>query len=118
MKNGGAYLQVSVATAIQSKTKDMSHNEKGGMSSTNNFDDHKSSKSILSELTVDSPTFTFIEYFLRLNLHASTAKIIQAFEVSNPQLTLQFEKRSKVINLFKKMLAILILFIFLECFDC
>lgn len=55
-------------------------------------------KSILSELTVDSPTFTFIEYFLRLNLHASTAKIIQAYEVSNPQLTLQFEKRSKVNN--------------------
>ena len=55
------------------------------------------SRSILSELTVDSPTFTFIEYFLRLNLHASTAKIIQAYEVSNPQLTLQFEKRSKVI---------------------
>ncbi len=55
-----------------------------------------SGKSILSELTVDSPTFTFIEYFLRLNLHASTAKIIQAYEVSNPQLTLQFEKRSKV----------------------
>jgi hypothetical protein len=54
------------------------------------------SRGVLSELTVDSPTFTFIEYFLRLNLHASSAKIIQAFEVSNPQLTLQFEKRSKV----------------------
>lgn len=79
----------------QNKTKtEMSHNEKGG--NNFNFDENKSFKSILSELTVDSPTFTFIEYFLRLNLNASTAKIIQSFEVSNPQLTLQFEKRSKV----------------------
>jgi hypothetical protein len=37
-----------------------------------------------------------IEYFLRLSMHASTAKIMSAWEVSNPQLTLQFEKRSKV----------------------
>ena len=72
-----------------------------------------SGKSILSELTVDSPTFTFIEYFLRLNLHASTAKIIQAYEVSNPQLTLQFEKRSKVKEQnFKKTF-----YLFLECLD-
>lgn len=71
-----------------------SNNEKSSYGSGGeNFD---KSRSILSELTVDSPTFTFIEYFLRLNLHASTAKIIQAYEVSNPQLTLQFEKRSKV----------------------
>lgn len=69
------------------------NNEKGSNESSLN-----KSKSILSELTVDSSTFTFIEYFLRLNLHASTAKIIQAYEVSNPQLTLQFEKRSKVMN--------------------
>ena len=61
----------------------------------NNSNSHKS-QNVLSELTVDSPTFTFIEYFLRLNLQASTAKIIQSFEVSNPRLTLQFEKRSKV----------------------
>ena len=108
----GAYLQVSVAvfkTKQRPDTKNMSHNEKGTMS-VNNFDDHKSSKSILSELTVDSPTFTFIEYFLRLNLHSSTAKIIQSFEVSNPQLTLQFEKRSKVnfeeMNLFQFQLMI------------
>lgn len=77
----------------------MSHNEKTGYSDANN-----KSKNVLSELTVDSPTFTFIEYFLRLNLHASTAKIIQSYEVSNPQLTLQFEKRSKVTETY-------------ECFD-
>lgn len=76
------------------KTITMS-NEKGSYEDYSNSNNNKS-KSILSELTVDSPTFTFIEYFLRLNLHASTAKIIQAYEVSNPQLTLQFEKRSKV----------------------
>lgn len=72
----------------------MSHNEKSGYGDSNN--NNNKSKNVLSELTVDSPTFTFIEYFLRLNLHASTAKIIQSYEVSNPQLTLQFEKRSKV----------------------
>lgn len=74
------------------------NNEKGSNESSLN-----KSKSILSELTVDSSTFTFIEYFLRLNLHASTAKIIQAYEVSNPQLTLQFEKRSKVMNYYLYM---------------
>lgn len=68
------------------------------------------SRNILSELTVDSPTFTFIEYFLRLNLHASTAKIIQAYEVSNPQLTLQFEKRSKVWHGVERLHEILFLF--------
>lgn len=67
----------------------------GAESENQNLNSHKS-QNVLSELTVDSPTFTFIEYFLRLNLQASTAKIIQSFEVSNPQLTLQFEKRSKV----------------------
>lgn len=49
----------------------------------------------LSELTSESPSFGFIEYFLRLSLHASTARIVQAWEVSNPQLTLSFEKRAK-----------------------
>ena len=77
-------------------TNNNNNNEKGDHHHNHH---NNNSKSILSELTVDSPTFTFIEYFLRLNLHASTAKIIQSYEVSNPQLTLQFEKRSKVINL-------------------
>lgn len=76
------------------------NNEKSvasGESENSKFNSHyNKSQNVLSELTVDSPTFTFIEYFLRLNLQASTAKIIQSFEVSNPQLTLQFEKRSKV----------------------
>lgn len=94
-----------------------SNNEKGSYGAGCEASDK--SRSILSELTVDSPTFTFIEYFLRLNLHASTAKIIQAYEVSNPQLTLQFEKRSKVKQ--TRNINIVILFyynFFKECFDC
>lgn len=50
----------------------------------------------LTALNNDSSSYAFIEYFLRLSMHASTAKILSAWEVSNPQLTLQFEKRSKV----------------------
>lgn len=49
----------------------------------------------LSPLSEDSNAFAYVEYFLRQSLHASTAKIITAHEVSNPQLTLQFEKRCK-----------------------
>lgn len=49
----------------------------------------------MSELTGDTQSYGFLEYFLRLSLHAATAKIEQAWEVSNPQLTLAFEKRAK-----------------------
>lgn len=55
-----------------------------------------SSQQHLTALNNDSNSYAFIEYFLRLSMHASTAKILSAWEVSNPQLTLQFEKRSKV----------------------
>lgn len=51
--------------------------------------------SVLNSLSSDTQSFGFLEYFLRLNLHASTAHIVNAWEVSNPQLTLQFEKRAK-----------------------
>src|ERR1700733_14440920 len=56
---------------------------------------HSSPQNNLSQVTTDHPNFSYIEYFLRLSLHASTAKVIMAWEVSNPQLTLQFDKRSK-----------------------
>lgn len=49
----------------------------------------------LTSLSNDSNPYAFIEYFLRLSMHASTAKILSSWEVSNPQLTLQFEKRSQ-----------------------
>lgn len=49
----------------------------------------------LTVLASESPTFAYIEYFLRLSLCASTARIERAWEVSNPQLTLQFDKRSR-----------------------
>jgi hypothetical protein len=52
----------------------------------------------LTQLGEDSNSFTFIEYFLRLSLRASTAKVTSLWEVSNPQLSLQFEKRCKVRN--------------------
>lgn len=58
---------------------------------------HPPQSSNLTQLSADSPNFAYIEYFLRLSLHASTAKIVSAWEVSNPQLTLQFDKRSKAI---------------------
>lgn len=53
------------------------------------------SPNVLSQMSQDSPSFGFIEYFLRLSLHASTAKVSLAWEVSNPQLTSQFDKRAR-----------------------
>lgn len=53
-------------------------------------------KDYLTVLNGDTGAYAFLEYFLRLSMQASTAKILSAWEVSNPQLTLQFEKRSKV----------------------
>jgi hypothetical protein len=49
----------------------------------------------LSQLSEDSNSFAYVEYYLRQSLHATTAKIVTAHEVSNPTLTLQFEKRCK-----------------------
>lgn len=52
-------------------------------------------KQYLSSLAPDSQAFGFLEYFLRLSLHTSTTRILEAWEVSNPQLTVQFERRAK-----------------------
>lgn len=49
----------------------------------------------LNAVSGECQSFAFLEYYLRLSLHASTVKILNAWEVSNPQLTLQFEKRAK-----------------------
>lgn len=49
----------------------------------------------LNAVSGESQSFAFLEYYLRLSLHAGTVKILNAWEVSNPQLTLQFEKRAK-----------------------
>lgn len=49
----------------------------------------------LNVVNGESQSFAFLEYYLRLSLHASTVRILNAWEVSNPQLTLQFEKRAK-----------------------
>lgn len=49
----------------------------------------------MNAVGTDSQAFGFIEYFLRLSLHATTAKIVEAWEISNPQVTLQFEKRAR-----------------------
>jgi hypothetical protein len=54
------------------------------------------SSEVLTTVGEDHQSYAFIEYFLRLSLHSSTAKITALWEVSNPQLSLQFEKRCKV----------------------
>lgn len=48
-----------------------------------------------TSLSPASPQFSRVEYLLQLSLRASTAKILNATVVSNPHLTLQFEKRAK-----------------------
>ena len=49
----------------------------------------------LSALTSDSQAYGFLEYFLRLSLQTSTTRIVEAWEVSNPQLTMQFQRRAR-----------------------
>ena len=42
-----------------------------------------------------SSSFSFLEYYLQISLHATTARIQQAWALSNPHLTLNFEGRCK-----------------------
>ena len=44
----------------------------------------------------ESPIFSFIQYFLKQSIGASTVQVNEITEISNPQLTVQFEKKSKV----------------------
>ncbi|TPX42567.1 hypothetical protein SeMB42_g05076 [Synchytrium endobioticum] len=46
-------------------------------------------------LNPSSLEFAYLEYFLQLSLHASTARIQQAYSISNPHLTAQFDRRCK-----------------------
>lgn len=50
---------------------------------------------VVSQLAQDSPVFSFIQYHLKQSLGASSALVSEVAEVSNPQLTVQFEKRTK-----------------------
>ena len=50
-------------------------------------------KVLLSPTTTE---FAHIEYGLQLALRSSTARILSAHAVSNPHLSIQFEKRCKV----------------------
>jgi hypothetical protein len=49
-----------------------------------------------TQLSPNSPEFAYLEYGLQLSLHASTARIVTAFTVTNPNLSLQFDKSFKV----------------------
>ncbi|KAI9173328.1 hypothetical protein H9P43_007459 [Blastocladiella emersonii ATCC 22665] len=44
-------------------------------------------------LASNSPQFAYLEYFLQLSLRASSARIVAAHALSNPHVTVQFEKR-------------------------
>ncbi|KAJ1502926.1 hypothetical protein HMI54_002780 [Coelomomyces lativittatus] len=48
-----------------------------------------------TSLGSNSPQFAYLEYFLQLSLFASSARIISAYALSNPHLTVNFEKRCK-----------------------
>ncbi|KAJ3038902.1 hypothetical protein HDV00_012824 [Rhizophlyctis rosea] len=48
-----------------------------------------------TQLSPNTSEFAYLEYGLQLALHAGTARIVAAYVLSNPHLTLQFEKRSK-----------------------
>ena len=50
---------------------------------------------VVSNLSPDSPVFSFIQYYLKQSIGASSAQVCEIAEISNPQLTIQFEKRSK-----------------------
>ena len=54
--------------------------------------DKSGAKTLLSHT---SPEFAQLEYNLQISLQSSTARIVQAYALSNPHLNLQFERRSK-----------------------
>eukprot|EP00833_Pecoramyces_ruminatium_P010462 jgi/Orpsp1_1/1184494/evm.model.c7180000089744.1 len=47
------------------------------------------------QLNPSSPQYSYLEYLLQLGLKASTVQIINAFTVSNPHLSVQFERRCR-----------------------
>ncbi|KAJ3327303.1 hypothetical protein HDU76_012036 [Blyttiomyces sp. JEL0837] len=46
-------------------------------------------------LSPSTPEFAFLEYGLQLSLRSSTARIVSAHVISNPHVSVQFEKRCK-----------------------
>ncbi|KAJ3106846.1 hypothetical protein HDU96_008099 [Phlyctochytrium bullatum] len=48
-----------------------------------------------TQIAPTTPEFGYLEYGLQLALKASTARIVSAFAISNPHLSVQFEKRCK-----------------------
>lgn len=50
----------------------------------------------LSPIHPASPSFSQLEYDLQSLSKASTLRITQAWEISNPNLTVQFDRRSRV----------------------
>lgn len=51
---------------------------------------------VVSTLSSDSAVFSFIQYHLKQTIGASAVTVLEIEEISNPQLTIQFEKKSKV----------------------
>ena len=49
-----------------------------------------------TQLSPNSAEFAYLEYGLQLSLNASTARIMSAYTVTNPNLSLQFDKAFKV----------------------
>ncbi|ORX48180.1 hypothetical protein BCR36DRAFT_355124 [Piromyces finnis] len=47
------------------------------------------------QLNYSSPQYSYLEYLLQLGLKASTVEIVNAFVVSNPHLSVQFDRRCK-----------------------
>jgi len=48
------------------------------------------------QLNSSSPQYSYLEYLLQLGLKASTVEIVNAYIVSNPHLSVQFDRRCKV----------------------
>lgn len=46
-----------------------------------------------TELSPSSPQFAYLEYYLQLSLHASSASITTAYALSNPTSNTAFQKR-------------------------
>lgn len=63
--------------------------------SNNSPSNIKKDQNMLLPLATENPHLPAIEYFLRLSLQASTARISSAWEISNPQLTHAFERRTR-----------------------
>ena len=96
----GISLPVRTARSVAERnTEDMSslsRTSTAGQSSARSMPMDRASMAQKTPLSRLSEEFAQLEYSLQLCLHASTARVTNAWLICNPHLTIQYEKRCRV----------------------